>query len=431
MQTDLRNGVDEVSTQYDAKGAWRTAILLLIFMLANFFDKTVVGLLAVPIMDDQKITPAQFGVLASSFFWLYAVGGIAGGFIANRVAARWLLLVLALAWSVCQLPLCVPVTYAVFLVARVALGFAEGPAYPVAIHAAYKWFPPEKRIVPVSLFAGGAGLGLLIAGVTVPLVTAHWGWRMNFVLLCALTLVWAAVWVALGREGRLEQAHEQAFTQAASIRVPYRTLLTDRTVVASIAMQFASYWGIALGFTWLPAYFRKGIGLDAVASGRLYAVAIAAGIPILLAASWGIERMLARGMSSRTARGRFTAASQLLAGATFLCFVIPGLSLPVRELIIIVAGAVGPISFSICPAILAEVVPQAQRGAILGISNSVASFAGVLAPLVTGWLVQSNPGAHGYEMAFMLCGALLAGGSLIGAIYIDPEHSTRRLRKVA
>jgi MFS family permease len=412
-----------MNTQYDARAAWRNAILLLMFMMANFFDKIVVGLLAVPIMNDLKITPAQFGVLGSSFFWLFAAGGIAGGFVANRIATRWVLLALALAWSISQIPLIVPATFATFVAARVMLGFTEGPAYPVAIHSAYKWFPPAKRILPVSMFTAGASLGLLIAGVTVPLITAHWGWRANFVLLCALTIVWSALWLMFGKEGRLG---ETSATVAARPKVPYRQLLTDPTILASFVMQFASYWGISLGFTWMPAYYQKGLGLDAVTTGRLYALTIAVGIPISLAASFVVQRLLARGTSSRIAHGWFTAATQLVAGASFICFATLDLPLATRILLIIVAGSFGPISYAMCPAILGEVTPPKQRGAMLAIANSVASLAGILAPMLTGQFIQANVGARGYEISFGLCGALLIAGGVIGAACVHPERSAHR-----
>jgi MFS family permease len=413
----------KVNRPYDAWGAWRIALLLLTFMLVNFFDKIVVGLLAVPLMTELKLTPVQFGLVGSSFFWLFAVGGIAGGFLCNRMATRWVLLAMALAWSLCQVPLFVPTSFAVFIAARVALGLTEGPAYPVAIHAAFKWFPPHKRIVPVAVFNAGAGLGLLIAGLTVPLVTAHWGWRANFVLLCALTLAWSACWLAFGREGKVDAMATDVPLQP---RIGYRRLLTDRTLVASMLMQFASYWGIALTFTWLPAYLQKGLGLEATASGRLYALIVATAMPLAIAASYGIQWLLARGISPRIARGWCTGGCQMAAGAMFCCVALPQLPLAVRASFLIVAMAFGSGSYAMCPAILGEITPGAQRSAVLAIGNSVASLAGIFAPVITGHLVQAHVGTRGYELAFDLCGVLLVAGGLVGATMVDPQRSLSR-----
>ncbi|MFC4703042.1 MFS transporter [Paraburkholderia caffeinitolerans] len=392
-------------------------------MMANFFDKIVIGLLAVPIMNDLKITPMQFGVLSSSFFWLFAVGGIAGGFIANRIAAKWVLLAMALAWALCQIPLVMSTSLTVFILARVALGLTEGPAYPTAIHAAYKWFPPHKRIVPVALFGTGTGLGLLCAGVLVPLITLRWGWRANFLFLIVFTLAWSALWLIFGKEGKLDDAQP---VPGAHAEIPYRRLLADPTVFGSYLMQFVGYWNIALTFTWLPAYLQKGLGCDAVTAGRLYALTLAGGMPLTIGASFVAQRLIARGIPSRIARGWFTAACQVLGGLMLVSLSIPNLPLAAREVAMIVATSLGCISYAICPAILGEVTPTAQRGAVLALGTSIASIAGILSPLIMGRFVQADSSAHGYEIAFLLGGSVLIAGSLIGAMLVNPERSMLR-----
>ena len=414
-----------MNTQYDPWSAWRVALLLLAFMMINFIDKIVVGMLAVPIMSELKITPVQFGVIGSSFFWLFSVGGIAGGFLANRIAARWMLFAMAIAWAVCQIPLTFSASLAVFVAARVALGLTEGPAYPVAVHAAYKWFPPARRILPVSLFGAGAAFGLLVAGVTVPLISSHWGWRANFSVMFATGLAWAVIWLKLGKEGTIDDTPEASPVRE---RVPYRLLLTDPTVLASMLMLFVSYWAVVLVFTWLPAYFQIGLGYNTATAGKLFALAIAIGIPASLTVSFAVQRLMARGVSSRAARGWSAAACQVLGGLMFMCLILPGLSLAVREAAIVCVIAFGAFSYTMSPAILDEVTPVSQRGAVLAIANSVASVAGIVAPILTGRLVGLGKGASGYEEGFLLCGALLVAGSVVGAVFVNPERSLRRLR---
>ena len=74
---------------------------------------------------------------------------------------------------------------------------------------------------------------------------------------------------------------------------------------------------------------------------------------------------------------------------------------------------------------LAEVVPVPQRGSMLAIINSVASLAGIAAPVVTGAPIQNVPGARGFELGFALCGALMVAGGLLGSWMIDPGRSVR------
>ena len=73
-----------MTTQPTPKGAWKITFLLFLFMLVNFADKIVVGLAGVPIMTELKLEPEQFGLLGSSFFFLFSISAIVVGFIVNR-----------------------------------------------------------------------------------------------------------------------------------------------------------------------------------------------------------------------------------------------------------------------------------------------------------------------------------------------------------
>src|ERR1700689_1937060 len=84
-----------MTAQPTPKGAWKVTFLLFLFMLVNFADKIGVGLAGVPIMTELKLQPEQFGLLGSSFFFLFSISAIVVGFIVNRIPTRWVLLALA------------------------------------------------------------------------------------------------------------------------------------------------------------------------------------------------------------------------------------------------------------------------------------------------------------------------------------------------
>src|SRR4029078_8088482 len=126
----------------------KITFLLFLFMLVNFADKIVVGLAGAPIMDELKLTPEQFGFLRSSFFFLFSISAIVVGFIVNRIDTRWVLLVMAVIWAVAQFPMVGPVRCTTTRISRILLAAGEGPAFAVAPHPIYKWFPDEKRTLP-------------------------------------------------------------------------------------------------------------------------------------------------------------------------------------------------------------------------------------------------------------------------------------------
>src|SRR5450755_2467026 len=116
------DGEGITAVQSTPKGAWKITFLLFLFMLVNFADKIVVGLAGVPIMTELKLEPEQFGLLGSSFFFLFSIAAIVVGFIVNRVDTRWVLLVLALVWALAQFPMIGTVSFTTLLICRIILG---------------------------------------------------------------------------------------------------------------------------------------------------------------------------------------------------------------------------------------------------------------------------------------------------------------------
>jgi MFS transporter, ACS family, D-galactonate transporter len=146
----------------EQRKAWLIVGLLFLFMTLNFSDKAIVGLAGVPMMQEMGLTPRQFGLVGSSFFFLFSISAVIGGFVANRVQTRWLLLAMAAIWAATQLPMIGSIGFATLLACRITLGAAEGPAYPIALHSLYKWFPDRLRAVPTAVVAQGAGIGLAL-----------------------------------------------------------------------------------------------------------------------------------------------------------------------------------------------------------------------------------------------------------------------------
>ncbi|HKV54530.1 MAG TPA: MFS transporter [Candidatus Binataceae bacterium] len=404
--------------------AWSVTILLTAFMLINFLDKIALGLVAVPLMDELRLSPKQFGDLGSGFFWLFAVGGVFGGFLADRFATRFVILAMVLLWSLCQLPIAATGSIVTIMICRAVLGLAQGPAWPVAVHALTKWFPNNRRNLPIAIVAQGSAVGLIAAGLVMPLITAKWGWRTNFVALAAIGCAWALVWLAVSGEGT-EDGAAQAAASPNPAAPSYVQLLFDRSVLGCAITHFVGYWSLSLTLTWLPAYFERGLGYDDIVAGRLYALVVALMIPLGIGLAWGSERLLQKGVSSRTARGRYLSGLLVVSGVLFAACCVS--RHPDWLSIGLIALALGctPIVYSLGPAVLAEVVPAERRGAVLAINNSVASLAGIAAPVVGGVLIQGLPGAQGYEIGFALGGVLMIVGGLLGFWMIDPERSLR------
>ncbi len=414
---------------YQPRSAWAMASMLTWLSLINFLDKIVLGMVAVPLMADLKIPPSEFGLIASSFFWLFSLSTVLVGFLSNRIATRWLLLAMGLSWALLQVPLALAGSALTILLCRMLLGAAEGPAFPISVHALYKWFPDHKRNLPVAVVNQGATAGLLLAGLTIPLVTMHWGWRASFAILAAIGAAWSIMWLCVGREGPLTGTPGQRPGTATAIpaRLPYRRIFRDPTVLACLTLGFCAYWALALGLTWLPAYLEQGLGFDPITTGRWYAVIVASSMPVTLVLSWLSQRMLRAGASSRLARGVIISVAALAGGGVYL--VIASVALPPvpRTLLIAVAACLPPVAFALTPAMLAQIVPEAQRGSVLSIHTALVSLAGSLAPAVVGQLIQRHGMSGGFEVGFAINALLLVAAGVIGLCWLNPERSATAL----
>ena len=408
------------------KGAWGVTALIFLFMLINFADKMVIGLAAKPIMEELKLSPEQFGLIGSAFFFVFPFAAVLVGFIANRVQARHTLLVMAAFWSLLQFPMLGAISFEALIACRVLLGAAEGPANPVATHAIYKWFPDSLRAVPTAVVAQGSAVGVIVAVPALNWIIVHHSWHWAFGALGIAGLLWSVLWFFFGREGTLVDPPVVAHAHG-SAPIPYRRLLTCPSIVAVCCTGFASYWGLALGLTWFTSYLVDGLGYSQTVGGNLSILPWIFGMVVVLSGGWISQRLKKAGVSSRVCRGAFAAATVTFGGC-----VLPFISyLPSPELklaFLVVGAAIGSTIFVVIPMIVSELTPQPQRAAMLAIVTSVVTLAGVLAPFVMGAMIQNAATRLiGYEQGFTVNGCLLLAGGLIGLLFIRPETDRRRL----
>jgi MFS family permease len=400
--------------------------LLFLFMLINFADKVVVGLAAQPIMADLKLTPEQFGLIGSSFFFLFAISAVVVGFITNRVQTRHTLLVMALIWSLVQFPMLGTVSLELLIACRIVLGAGEGPAAPVATHAVYKWFPDSLRGMPTAIIAQGSALGVIVAVPVLNWIIVHYSWHWAFGALGIAGLIWSGLWLAFGREGTLVDPPVTGEVGGGQ-HIPYRYLLTCPSIVACCCAGFASYWGLALGLTWFTSYLVSGLGFSQEVGGNLTILPWIFGMFVVLSGGWISQRLKKAGVSSRLCRGAFASSTVILGGVVLLG--VSSMPTPTLKLaLVVIGGAIGSTIYVVTPMIVSELSPQPQRAAMLAISTSVVTLAGVMAPLVMGSVVQSaaTPMA-GYERGYSILGCLLIAGGLIGVLFIRPEVDRKRL----
>jgi MFS family permease len=413
-----------MTAQPTPKGAWGITFLLFLFMVVNFADKIVVGLAGVPITKELHLQPEEFGTLGASFFYLFSISAIIVGFIVNRIATRWVLLVLAVIWALAQFPMLGSIDLTTFMICRVILGAGEGPAFSVAAHAIYKWFPDEKRTLPTAVLSQGSALGVVFAVPALNWIIVNHSWHYAFGALGVVGLMWVAAWFVWGKEGPLVPTVAAA---ASEPRISYFKLLTSRTFIGCVAATFGAYWALSLGLTWFTSFIVTGLGFSQQQAGFISILPWVFGAGIVILTGLISQMLMARGFTTRGARGVLGAAPLVVGGlilATLPYVDSAGLRI---ALLVIGSGLCGSI-YVVCPPMLGEFTPVSQRGAVIAIYGALYTLAGIFAPKIMGAVIQHAGGVmEGYMMGFTINAVVLIASGVIGLLLLWPNTERARL----
>lgn len=157
-----------------------------------------------------------------------------------------------------------------FIFARFVLAVGEAGNFPAAIKATAEYFPKKDRALSTSIFNSGATIGALAAPLTIPVIAAHWGWEMSFIIIGALGFVWMGFWIFL-----YKKPHENPKVNAAELAYihqddhEYQTEQTGVTkqprTTISECLKYKQTWAFVFGkfmtdgvwwffLFWMPAY---------------------------------------------------------------------------------------------------------------------------------------------------------------------------------
>jgi ACS family D-galactonate transporter-like MFS transporter len=389
-----------------ATNARRWAIVGLLFTasLINYFDRATISFALPLISKDLHLGPEAKGVLLSAFFWSYALMQIPMGVLADRVNLRWLYAGAFALWSMAQGLIGLADGLAMLISFRVLLGVGEAVYLPGGSKIVSLLFRPAERGLPCGLFDAGTRTGLVVEGVVVPWMLLHYGWRTSFVMVGFAALLWLAPWLLVA-PGRLRSPARKPAAPGAW-RGHVATILTDRNLLGILLAFFCFdyYWYFLVN--WLPDYLVTSRNLTILRAG-LYAAlpyfVFGASEPI---GGWIADRLVKIGWSETRARkGIITFA--FLTGL----FLIPAarVSNPGTAVILIIFGCLVGLATGNLLVVLQSCAPRDQVGLWTGVYNFVGNIAGILSPLMTGFLIART---GSYAPPFMLSAGLVALGPL-------------------
>jgi MFS family permease len=196
--------------------------------------------------------------------------------------------------------------------------------------------------------------------------------------------------------------------------------------LACWAAAFGANWALSLALSWQGAYLIKGLGLAQSSIGFLGALPAGGSAVAMLATGWYSQRLLSRGVSSRLARGILGGLSVVLGGAALAMLpYVPGT--PVKIALTTLGVALPLVIYVISNAVVGEITPAAQRGALLAIGTAVASSAGLPAPYIMGSVIESaTTPLDGFNTGFFMCGVIMLVGGAIAMALVNPEREAKR-----
>ncbi|WP_156677685.1 MFS transporter [Sphingomonas profundi] len=410
--------------------AWTMVALLFGAQTLNYFDKTVLGIAAPAIMAELGLDARQYGLVASSFFSLYAVTGLAVAFLAApRVRPRFIMAALLLVWAVSQFPIVFAASFGTLVLCRVVLGMGEGAGVPTAINACHEWFALEERATPTAWVLFGSQAGSLLAAPSLSYLVASFGWRSAFLACGLMGVALLALWTSLSRDGPYSALAAVHRAPAAPSGITQRDIWTDRSVIGCAIVGFGSYWVVGFAIAWLPLFAREKLALGTVGTGWALAAAYVAQAIIQLSISFLAQRNLRRGVPARKALGWAMAACMIGGAGAFVAGAL--VHEPVLAYALVVVGSALPLAiFTIGATMLGGISPDDHRNRLITIIFSVVTLAAIPSPMITGFLVSSDP-VNGWSHALIAVAAIAGAAGVVALLSIHPERSVARFARLA
>jgi ACS family hexuronate transporter-like MFS transporter len=414
------------ATMMGMRTRWVIGSFMFLAGMINYIDRSALGIAAPLIRADLHLDPAQLGVVFSSFSFGYALFCLVGGYASDRYGPRRVLGVSMVAWSFfCGLT---AAAWGVgsLLVIRILFGMGEGPIGSACNKTVRNWFPHGQQASAVGICSAGTPLGAALSGPIVGLLLLSFGWRAAFVIIALIGIVWAMAWFAIAtdhpsensRVGAAELAEYEASQatqpRASSVRQPLGPLIARPAILAT-AFAFFGYSCILFFFlTWFPTY------LVSVRHLSIASMSFTTMIPWLL----GFIGVAAGGplcdLIFRTTGNPILARKLVLV----VCLLVAAVCIALAGSVDTVTAAVGLMSVSVFFmyltgntywAIILDTIEQNRVGGVSGFVHFVANCGGIVAPLVTGFIVQAT---GSFYAAFLLTGGIAVLGAFGVAVFV-------------
>jgi MFS family permease len=375
---------------------YRLVAVLFLGWFLSYFDRFLINIAVPFIGKEYHVSEMSLGLLLSVFFAGYALVQIPGGWLADRLGARKVMVFSVLMVSLFTALTGLAWSFVSLIAVRFLFGLSEGGFPTASFRALSEYFPKHERSKIQSVLLSSNPLALVLAPVVAaPLI--YWlGWRNMFIVVSIFGLAVTAVYaMALGKptEPAASAAVSAPTGQTRSI---FRSVLVWKISVVNFMLNIL-IWGF---LSWLPSYFLKVHRLDLLHVGLLSALPGIAGIVGMLTGGWLSDAWFAN-------REKHLLIASVGVSALCLVTMINVSLLPVVIACQLLMTFALKLAFIAIWSMPLKFEDTSSTGATAGVINLGSQLAGVVSPAAMGFLISRFNGSYTGAFLFLIgCAAL-------------------------
>ena len=399
---------------------WIIIGLLSLGMVIAYVSRSNISVaLAVPdFIRTFQLSDTDRGTLNSAFFWAYAALQIPAGWVVDRYGVKLPYAFSFLFWCLASAGTAFARSATQLMALRVTLGIGESVVAP----ASYRWirfhFEEKQCGLAVGLYMTGTKIGPAIGAPLAVWLIVRYDFRMMFLILGLGGLLWLVPWMLLVVDDDRQRA--EAVASKAGAAVPFGRILASPVTWGTVIATFCYMYIVYFCMTWMPAYFveRRHLSLSKMGLYTFFSFGGMAIVAVL--AGWAADLLIARGAGPVTVRKWFTIAGFAIACTELIGAQSP--SVPVALAFAVVSLSGLGLATANYWALTQTLIPAAAIGRVSGIQNCFASVAGIVAPVLTGWLKQQT---GSYEAPMRAIWVFLVIGVLSYLLMVREKYAPR------
>lgn len=401
---------------------WMFGFFILV-MIINYIDRSSLSIAMPLIGKDLHINSVTTGIILSSFGWTYALMQLPGGWLVDKLKPRRVVSASLIGWGIVEGLTGLASGIGALVGMRMFLGVFEGPVQNGANSSLTRWLRKHERARGSTLVDGGGPLGTAFGGLLVTGLIVWLGtWRLAFGAVGLLTvLIGIFAWVLM----RDNPADHPLITEE---EVAYLDHIEtgdrhDETAYGN-AVQYFKHWSpwlLLLAFfgydavlygllTWAPSYVSKVQHVSFGMTGIWTFVIFGAGFVGELTAGQLADRWIRSGASVNLVMRTLLGFAGI--GVAVAIILVNHVSTPTAAILLISLANFflrwGGLYWSV-PARLAA---TQHVGQLTGAMNFSGNVAGIIVPILVGWIVQQSGSFVGVFVMFAVAGLLMAVSSV-------------------